>query len=267
MEPMSTSNSRTVPSCFVTLRSCRLSLRCVARSSSRSGRSSRSRREATRARCNASTLPCSTPSSSQANATSRSRNESIGVCEPATKTGNCNSHVNTVQHATAAAIRQDRPRAIRSSTISSRRHSGTRLPELLPQSETDAHGLDAQPHEKQQIIRGQELLHFCRDGIRQCIALKTIALDASPEHVQEAADVVGLPIEDGVSGGRLTMSHEEHRISGQFARRLFEVDQPPIVKTVSEKAVHVAVDQVADEHAWSTAGLESPQTVIRRLAR
>src|SRR5262245_47859775 len=57
-----------------------------------------------------------------------------------------------------------------------------------------------------------------------------------------------------------------HRVSGQIARRAFEVDQPTIVKAISEKAVHVAVDEIADEHLWSTVSLESPQAVMRRLA-
>jgi hypothetical protein len=69
-----TSSSRTMPSCFVTLRRRRLSFRLVSRSISRRESNSRSLREATRVRCSASTLPCSTPDSSRAKASRCFRN-------------------------------------------------------------------------------------------------------------------------------------------------------------------------------------------------
>jgi hypothetical protein len=47
-----------------------------------------------------------------------------------------------------------------------------------PESKTDAHGLDAQSHQKQQIVSGQELPHPCCHGIRKRIALQTVVLDA-----------------------------------------------------------------------------------------
>src|SRR5262249_30878188 len=63
------------------------------------------------------------------------------------------------------------------------------------------------------------------------------------------------------------MAHEELGVRGQIARRLFEVYQPAVVKAVRQEGVHVAVDQIADEHPWSPVRLESPQTVVWRLAR
>src|SRR5262245_23158050 len=71
----------------------------------------------------------------------------------------------------------------------------TRLIELLRKSEANSHGLDAQLHQKQQIICGQELLHLCGYRFHQRIALKTIALDSSLKHVQKVADRVCLPVE------------------------------------------------------------------------
>ena len=49
------------------------------------------------------------------------------------------------------------------------------------------------------------------------IAFEALVLDAGSNRVQEAVDVAGLPVEDGVRGGRLTMSHQEHRVRGQLA--------------------------------------------------
>jgi hypothetical protein len=53
------------------------------------------------------------------------------------------------------------------------------------ESKADAHGLDAQPHQKQQIVSGQELLHPCCHGIRKRIALQTLMLDPGSNRVQE----------------------------------------------------------------------------------
>src|SRR5262245_3951499 len=140
------------------------------------------------------------------------------------------------------------------------------LPALLD-SEANPHGLDTQLHQKQQIIVRDDGLHMRSDRIRQRIPLKTLVLDRGPEHVEEAADVVCLPVEDGRPGDGLTVSHVEHRVGGQLARRLFEIDQPAVVKAVGQEGVHVAVDQVADEYLRGTVRLESPHAVVRRFAR
>ena len=114
------------------------------------------------------------------------------------------------------------------------------------EGESGAHRLDAQPHQEQQIIAGQELLHGCGHRIRKRVALQTIALNRGPKHVHEALDVVRLPLENVESGDRLAMSHEEGRVGGEFALCAFEIGTTSDRKPSARKAC-MYVHQIADE--------------------
>ena len=55
--------------------------------------------------------------------------------------------------------------------------------------------------------------------VRKRIALETITFNRGPKHIEEALDVIRLPLENRVSDDRLAMSHEQYRIGGELALR------------------------------------------------